>query len=265
MVAARADLALRVFCGFTATGKENVPKKGPVVIVPNHKSFWDPFFVAIVLRRPVHFMGKAEHFEGRWRGIFLRLGCLPGQARRVRRRTRSRPHARSCVAATRWRCSPRAPGCATRAWHSEARRRPAGDRGGCAARPDHHHRHREAALAAAAQGPHRLRRAGPGRGAEATPEDAAAVDRPGLAADHRGVHPVADPAQHHRRGCRGLGPGRLAGQEEAREVTGSLTSPFTSRERASRQVSASRSAGSSHRAFRGERRLPVVAPARLTG
>ena len=42
-----------IVCGFTATGKENVPKKGPVVIVPNHKSFWDPFFVAIVLRRPV--------------------------------------------------------------------------------------------------------------------------------------------------------------------------------------------------------------------
>ena len=52
-----AALIFRLVCGFTATGKENVPKKGPVVIVPNHKSFWDPFFVAIVLRRPVHFMG----------------------------------------------------------------------------------------------------------------------------------------------------------------------------------------------------------------
>jgi 1-acyl-sn-glycerol-3-phosphate acyltransferase len=33
--------------------------------------------VAIVLRRPVHFMGKAEHFEGRMAGIFLRLGAFP--------------------------------------------------------------------------------------------------------------------------------------------------------------------------------------------
>jgi 1-acyl-sn-glycerol-3-phosphate acyltransferase len=72
-----AALVFRVLCGFTATGKENVPRSGPVVIVPNHKSFWDPFFVAIVLRRPVHFMGKAEHFEGRMAGIFLRLGAFP--------------------------------------------------------------------------------------------------------------------------------------------------------------------------------------------
>ena len=72
-----AALVFRLLCGFTATGKENVPKKGPVVIVPNHKSFWDPFFVAIVLRRPVHFMGKAEHFEGPLAKIFLRLGAFP--------------------------------------------------------------------------------------------------------------------------------------------------------------------------------------------
>ncbi|WP_158296436.1 lysophospholipid acyltransferase family protein [Nocardioides albidus] len=72
-----AGLVFRVLCGFTATGKENVPKEGPVVIVPNHKSFWDPFFVAIVLRRPVHFMGKAEHFDGPMAPIFLRLGAFP--------------------------------------------------------------------------------------------------------------------------------------------------------------------------------------------
>jgi 1-acyl-sn-glycerol-3-phosphate acyltransferase len=66
-----AALVFRIVCGFTATGKEKVPKKGPVVIVPNHKSFWDPFFVAIVLRRPVHFMGKAEHFLARGDALAL--------------------------------------------------------------------------------------------------------------------------------------------------------------------------------------------------
>jgi 1-acyl-sn-glycerol-3-phosphate acyltransferase len=48
-----------------------------VVIVPNHKSFWDPFFVAVALRRPVHFMGKAEHFDGPLARVFLRLGAFP--------------------------------------------------------------------------------------------------------------------------------------------------------------------------------------------
>jgi 1-acyl-sn-glycerol-3-phosphate acyltransferase len=74
-----AALVFRILCGFTATGKEKVPKKGPVVIVPNHKSFWDPFFVAIVLRRPVHFMGKAEHFDGPMAQFFLRMGAFPVQ------------------------------------------------------------------------------------------------------------------------------------------------------------------------------------------
>jgi 1-acyl-sn-glycerol-3-phosphate acyltransferase len=72
-----AALLFRIVCGFTATGMQNVPQHGPVVIVPNHKSFWDPFFVAIVLRRPVHFMGKAEHFEGPLAKLFLRLGAFP--------------------------------------------------------------------------------------------------------------------------------------------------------------------------------------------
>ena len=72
-----ANLVFRILCGFTATGKEKVPKKGPVVIVPNHKSFWDPFFVAMVVRRPVHFMGKAEHFDGPMAKTFLRLGAFP--------------------------------------------------------------------------------------------------------------------------------------------------------------------------------------------
>ncbi|BBH16442.1 1-acyl-sn-glycerol-3-phosphate acyltransferase [Nocardioides baekrokdamisoli] len=73
-----ATLITKILCGFSATGRENVPKTGPIVIVPNHKSFWDPFFVAIVLRRPVHFMGKADYFEDTWYArLFLALGAFP--------------------------------------------------------------------------------------------------------------------------------------------------------------------------------------------
>jgi 1-acyl-sn-glycerol-3-phosphate acyltransferase len=68
---------MKVFFGLTATGTEHVPKTGPVVIAPNHKSFWDAFFIAAVLRRRVHFMGKAELFTG-WRGrLFVALGGFP--------------------------------------------------------------------------------------------------------------------------------------------------------------------------------------------
>ena len=68
---------MRLAFGLTATGTENIPAKGPVVIAPNHKSFWDAFFIAAVVRRRLHFMGKAELFKG-WRGrLFVALGGFP--------------------------------------------------------------------------------------------------------------------------------------------------------------------------------------------
>jgi 1-acyl-sn-glycerol-3-phosphate acyltransferase len=68
---------VRLVFGLAAEGTEHIPRKGPVVIAPNHKSFWDAFFIAAVVRRRVHFMGKAELFTG-WRGrLFVALGGFP--------------------------------------------------------------------------------------------------------------------------------------------------------------------------------------------
>ncbi len=68
---------LRIFFGLQAQGVKNIPKTGPVVIAPNHKSFWDSFFLAAVVKRRLHFMGKAELFTG-WKGrLFLALGAFP--------------------------------------------------------------------------------------------------------------------------------------------------------------------------------------------
>ena len=68
---------MRLVFGLTATGTEHIPRTGPVVIAPNHKSFWDAFFIAAVVRRRLHFMGKAELFAG-WRGrLFVALGGFP--------------------------------------------------------------------------------------------------------------------------------------------------------------------------------------------
>jgi 1-acyl-sn-glycerol-3-phosphate acyltransferase len=67
----------RLAFGMRVTGKENVPATGPAIIAPNHKSFWDAFFIAAVLRRPVRFMGKAELFEGRRGRLFIALGGFP--------------------------------------------------------------------------------------------------------------------------------------------------------------------------------------------
>jgi 1-acyl-sn-glycerol-3-phosphate acyltransferase len=48
---------------FRAIGIDNVPDKGPVILAPNHFSFFDHFFVAVLLRREVQFMAKSQLFK----------------------------------------------------------------------------------------------------------------------------------------------------------------------------------------------------------
>jgi 1-acyl-sn-glycerol-3-phosphate acyltransferase len=40
----------------------NVPADGPCILAPNHFSFLDHFFLAVYLRRKVHFMAKSQLF-----------------------------------------------------------------------------------------------------------------------------------------------------------------------------------------------------------
>ena len=44
-------------------GVENVPKSGPIVVVSNHASYFDPPIIANCVRRPVAYMAKEELFE----------------------------------------------------------------------------------------------------------------------------------------------------------------------------------------------------------
>jgi 1-acyl-sn-glycerol-3-phosphate acyltransferase len=46
-------------------GKENVPRRGPVILASNHLSFSDHFFGPLPLPRKVVFLAKAEYFNGR--------------------------------------------------------------------------------------------------------------------------------------------------------------------------------------------------------
>ena len=48
---------------YRAIDVANVPERGPVLIAPNHFSFWDHFFVAVLMRREVHFMAKSQLFQ----------------------------------------------------------------------------------------------------------------------------------------------------------------------------------------------------------
>ena len=104
----------RVYFRMHVSGVEHVPKEGAAIVAPNHKSFWDSFFLGIAIRgRHLRFMGKTELFEGRRARLLVRLGAFPVRRGRVRRRTRSRPPARSSARAACWPCSRRARGSAT--------------------------------------------------------------------------------------------------------------------------------------------------------
>jgi 1-acyl-sn-glycerol-3-phosphate acyltransferase len=74
----------RVYFRMHVSGVEHVPKEGPAIVAPNHKSFWDSFFVGIAIKgRHLRFMGKTELFEGRRARPLVRLGAFPvrrGQA-----------------------------------------------------------------------------------------------------------------------------------------------------------------------------------------
>jgi glycerol-3-phosphate dehydrogenase (NAD(P)+) len=44
-------------------GREHIPKRGPVIIASNHRSFLDPFVIACMARRPMYYVAKMEIFQ----------------------------------------------------------------------------------------------------------------------------------------------------------------------------------------------------------
>ncbi len=74
---------MRTYFRLHIEGAEHVPADGPAIVAPNHKSFWDSFFVAAATRRHVRYMAKVELFRGPLGRLLLRLGAFPvkrGQA-----------------------------------------------------------------------------------------------------------------------------------------------------------------------------------------
>jgi 1-acyl-sn-glycerol-3-phosphate acyltransferase len=66
------------FSRWKVTGRDNLPREGPVVVVCNHISLWDPVAVGVALDRQVFFMAKEELFQYPIFGRLLRrLGAFP--------------------------------------------------------------------------------------------------------------------------------------------------------------------------------------------
>lgn len=52
-----------ILWGIEVEGAENIPQHKGAVVAGNHTTWFDPVAIAVALKRPVHFMGKAELFK----------------------------------------------------------------------------------------------------------------------------------------------------------------------------------------------------------
>jgi 1-acyl-sn-glycerol-3-phosphate acyltransferase len=68
---------LRAWFRMRISGREWIPAEGAAILAPNHKSFYDSFFLGLATPRHLRFMGKVELFEGRRGRLLVRLGAFP--------------------------------------------------------------------------------------------------------------------------------------------------------------------------------------------
>jgi glycerol-3-phosphate dehydrogenase (NAD(P)+) len=67
-----------VYFRMSRIGREQIPRRGPLLLASNHRSFLDPFVIGMLVRRPVYFMAKRELFQRRWQAWVLNaLGAFP--------------------------------------------------------------------------------------------------------------------------------------------------------------------------------------------
>jgi 1-acyl-sn-glycerol-3-phosphate acyltransferase len=67
-----------VYFRLSRIGREHIPAQGPVILASNHRSFLDPFVIAVMARRPIYFVAKKELFINRpvaW--LLASLGAFP--------------------------------------------------------------------------------------------------------------------------------------------------------------------------------------------
>lgn len=71
-------IVLRLFADWKVEGRENVPPMGPLIVVANHQSNFDPTLMSVSLPRRVFFLAKAGIFKGpiaRW--FMTTYGAFP--------------------------------------------------------------------------------------------------------------------------------------------------------------------------------------------
>jgi 1-acyl-sn-glycerol-3-phosphate acyltransferase len=79
---------LVAFARWHVEGRENVPRKGPLIVVSNHLNNIDPPLLGASVPRTVLFMAKQELFEPRWvRAIVEGYGAFPVRRGQIDRKS----------------------------------------------------------------------------------------------------------------------------------------------------------------------------------
>lgn len=68
----------RLLWPVAVSGLAHVPRRGPAILAPNHISFLDSVFLALVVPRRIFFVGKAEYLDDwKTKHLFPAFGMIP--------------------------------------------------------------------------------------------------------------------------------------------------------------------------------------------
>lgn len=71
-------ILFKILNRYQVIGGDNIPKDGPVILVSNHVSNWDPLVIGCASSRQVHFLAKESLFKAPIVGLFIKAwGALP--------------------------------------------------------------------------------------------------------------------------------------------------------------------------------------------
>ena len=62
-VRAVVQLSFQLYFRMVRIGRNHIPKHGPAILAANHRSFFDPFVIGTMARRPLYYVAKRELFE----------------------------------------------------------------------------------------------------------------------------------------------------------------------------------------------------------
>ena len=69
-------ILFRIYYNPKIINKKAIPKKGPILIVGNHKHVYDQCLTIMATHRPIHYMAKKEYFDGKMAWFFRLVGCI---------------------------------------------------------------------------------------------------------------------------------------------------------------------------------------------